>query len=311
MKTVIMPDLSTPAHGFHHTLDSALEILAHLGVPFHRIDLRMEGAGHPNCAIISQSPKAGSALTNDIRVSLGVSGSSTFYDIPAGMWESKPEEEPSVDDIVRVFDDPLEKTASWIRKGSRLFEISPENAAACERWISLFGIRPEDWPSWLHYRLALLLPSLHRLAGTKNGVCFCFGFLLDLPIESFSHRATYLDLAASECSRLSADKQRVAMDLLVGTKIEGWRGLIVVLGPVPLSTFMEFRDASQARLLAAVADLCLPCYQPYRLEWKVLDSRFPVRLAHAHQNGLLAVNSYLGATPYELSRNSEEMSRPA
>src|SRR6266700_3174851 len=173
-----MPDFSRSHYGFHHTVDSALEILQDLRVSPVRITIRMAGRGWPTCWVVEQSPGPGTILSKDTAVSLAVAGLGFFHALPVGMWEKGGETEPGTQEILELVDDPIRKAAHWIREGARLFDIRPENPMDCARWIALFGLSADDWPQETWYNLALLLPSLQRLAGKERGVRFTLRLLL-------------------------------------------------------------------------------------------------------------------------------------
>ncbi len=70
-----MPCLESGFFGFHHTVDSALEILNQLGVSPSRISLRMAGRGYPSRWVVSQVPAPGSELGPGVAVRAGCCGS--------------------------------------------------------------------------------------------------------------------------------------------------------------------------------------------------------------------------------------------
>ncbi len=292
---VLMPDLSRARHGFRHTVDSALDALFDLGISPERITLEMDGCGLPTECVGWQSPVAGTPLTNDQAVVLGIAGAGVFYDLPAGMWDRGGDREPGTAEVISLFDDPLQKMAHWVRDGERLFEIRRKDLSACARWLSLFGIAAGDWPEDLHYALALVLPSVHRLAGTETGMRFLFSMLLQLPVFEIRRRPRRIHLTEDQQSRLGMRKSRLGIDLFASNCREDLSVLQLVFGPVTLATYRQYQRPFDENLIRAVLDLAVPCYQPVDIGWQVLDERCAPRLGLAEQNGVLGVNMHLGA----------------
>ena len=128
-----MPDLARSFYGFHHTVDSALDILEKNGLASSRVTVRMAGLGAPDRWVVRQKPAPGDAIDGATKAELWVSGLGYFENLPVGMWHRGDEAEPGVDDVVRVFDDPLQKAVHWVREGARLFDVRPDNRPASFR----------------------------------------------------------------------------------------------------------------------------------------------------------------------------------
>ena len=292
-----MPDFSNPSHGFHHTVDSALEILSDLGVSPSRIGVHMAGPGWPAGWVVEQSPPAGTPIGPDVAISLSVAGLGFFHSLPVGFWDKGGEAEPGTREILEPLDDPLQKANHWVREGARLFDVQRDNPSACSRWISLFGLNPEDWPMESWYKLALLLPNLHRLAGTERGIQFALQLLLDLPLWEIRKRRAYDYLEDEELTLLGRKASRLGVDCIVGDVLEDLPRLVLVIGPVLLDTYYEFQKEEGRCRLDAVLELCLPCYQKSRISWFVLDPARPPRLGLEKENSRLGINSHLGGAP--------------
>lgn len=290
-----MPSLATSFHGFRHTVDSALEVLAHLGVPADRITLAMDGRGYPSRWVVSQKPAPGQPLTAADRIELRIAGLGYFHHLPVACWETGGEAELGTREMVSVLDDPYQKAAHWLREGARLFDISERNPAACARWIALFGFEPEHWPKPLWYRLSLLLPQLEGLAGKEHGIRFALHLLLDLPLEAIRRKPRWRYLADEDLTRLGARHSRLGVDTVVGDGVEDLSQLELVLGPVPLATWSAFQSGEARELLDAVLYLVTPCHQRYAVKWSVEDRRRAPRLGVESANARLGLNSHLGA----------------
>jgi len=289
-----MPELAHGFQGFHHTLDSALAILCDLGVAAARVTLRMAGRGYPTRWVVEQDPAPGEELHPGASIRLSIAGTGVFNALPIGMWEQGGEVEPGTREIVEVLDDPLQKAGLWLREGARLFDIQPGNPAACSRWIGLFGLNAEDWPEEMWYKLALILPSLHELAGKERGIRFALNFLLDLPLKEIRRSQTFQYFEANAVSRTGMCFSRLGVDAILGARVEDLARLTLLTGPVELRTYYDFTGDEKRKLLEAVLDLVCPCYQRRKLQWVVLDPTKPPRLGDELQNGRLGINSYLG-----------------
>jgi hypothetical protein len=290
----IMPDFCQGTHGFHHTLDSSLEILAAMGISSSRISIQMAGPGWPAYWVVAQSPSPGAHLTADLAVSLSIAGPSVFYSLPAGMWDTGGELELGTREILELFDDPLEKASHWIREGARLLDVSRNNLPACARWVKLFGVDAEVWPKNQWYALALLVPNLHRLAGKEAGIRLALRTLLGLPLMEIRGSREFTWLPESELSRLSAQANRLGRDSILGDRIEDLECLTLIIGPVSLATYSNFQTSEKQSELDSVLALCAPCYHKLRIQWTVdYQDRSP-RLGLEQENGRLGINSRMG-----------------
>lgn len=292
----LMPDFSHSFHGFRHTVHSALKVLDTIGVPAARITLRMAGAGDPASWVTRQFPAPGTPLFDDTQVMLRVSGLGFFHGLPVSMWHRGGEEELGTGEILELLDDPLQKALHWICEGAQLFDISPGNPAACARWISLFGLDPEQWPADCLYSVALILSSLHRLAGTEPGIRIALDLILHLPLKEMRSKRAYRYLDQEDLSALGATASRLSVDYVLGDRYEDVGAIELVLGPVDLETYYEFSGPEGSALLGRTLRLVMPCHGRWSISWVVADpDKYPL-LGIAKENSLLGVNSYLGRT---------------
>lgn len=292
-----MPNLFQSQHGFHHTVDSALEIFAGMGVSPNRITLRMAGRGFPTRWIASQKPAPGTALGLGEIIELEVAGLGYFNHLPVAFWDSGGESQVGTREIVSVLDDPYQKASHWLREGARLFDISPTNLDACARWIALFGLNPEHWPPDSWYHLAILLPSLQGLAAKEYGMRFALNLMLGLPLEAIRREKRFRYLAEPSRSLLANRMSRLGVDCIVGDRVEDLALLKLLIGPVPLETFYAFQEEKNKALLEAVLYLITPCHQRYQIAWSIQDRARAPRLGQEACNSRLGLNSYLGALP--------------
>lgn len=292
----LMPDFAQGFHGFHHTLDSALAILSDLNVPPSRVTVRMSGRGYPTRWVVEQNPAPAQPLDPSVTIELSVAGTGYFHALPVGMWDTGGEAEPGTREIVELLDDPLQKAAHWVREGARLFDIQPDNLSACSRWIALFGLSPDAWPTDTWYNLAVLLPSLQSLAGKEHGIRFALELLLGLPLLEIRRSPSFRHLKEQDLSLLGSRYSRLGVDAVAGDRKEDLAKITLVLGLVPLATYYDFQEEQKHQLLKAVIGLVTNCYQRHAVAWKVEDPKSAMRLGHARQNAILGINSYLGSS---------------
>jgi hypothetical protein len=290
----VMPCLESGFFGFHHTVDSALKVLSELGVSPSRITLRMDGRGLPSRWIVAQDPPPGSDLGPGVSISLSVAGLGYFHALPVGMWDKGGDDGPGTREIMELLDDPLQKATHWIREGARLFDIQPDNLNACSRWISLFGLTPEDWPTEVWYNLSLILPSLQQLAATERGIGLIFQLLLQLPVNEIQYFPAFRKLPENDLSLLADRYCRLGVDSIVGDRVEDLAGVLLEVGPVALETYYAYQQDEKKRLFTEVLDLCMSCQRKARVKWVVLNQKKSPRLGYETQNARLGINSHLG-----------------
>jgi len=293
---IYMPDLASGTHAFHHTLDSALACLSALGIPPSRVNVRMGGFGYPTRWVISQTPAAGGPLNAGTIVTLSVAGSGFLYALPVRMWDWGGEVELGTGEMLEVLDDPLQKAASWLREGARLLDVQPHHFEDCARWISLFGLEPEEWPRAKWYALAVLLPNIQALAGTERGLSLGLRLLLDLPVAQMRRSPAFSFLEKGDLSLLGTKASRLGVNCVVGDRAEALSELTITLGPVELSCYYAFQRPDQRRLLEKALRLLMPLHKHYALRWRGLDPERAPRLGREEDNTRLGINSHLGRT---------------
>lgn len=289
-----MPYLESGFAGFHHTVDSALQVLAELGVSPSRISLRMAGLGYPARWIVSQDPPGGSDLGPGVMVKLAVSGLGYFQALPVGMWDKGGETEMGTQEVLEILDDPLQKAAHWIREGARLFNLQPDDLNSCARWISLFGLNPEDWPPETWYNLSLLLPSMQRLANTEYGIRLLFQMLLGVEVKEVRYFPSSRVLMEEEYSLLGAGFCRLGVDYVVGTEVDDLAGTALTVGPISLGNYYAFQRPEMKRRVSTLLDLCVSCQSKCWISWLVEDPAKAPRLGVEIENSRLGINSHLG-----------------
>lgn len=289
-----MPDLTQPRYGYHHMVDSALASLARLGIEPARISIKKAGRGWPRLRVVAQWPAAGKPLDPDTTVELMVEGDGLFYYLPTGMREASREGEIGTQELIALFDDPVEKASYYVRQGGLFFDLRPENRAGCARWIRLFNIEPSEWPEERWYRLAILLPCLRYLAGRESGLRLAMRLLLDLEVAAINWRPRRTFLAAEDQSRLGDRASRLGVDLIVGEGVDDEAALEITLGTVPLATYRRFQTEEGQRRINQTMRLVTPYHWINSVRWLVGDSSRAPRLGDESENAVLGVNSHLG-----------------
>jgi predicted component of type VI protein secretion system len=231
-----------------------------------------------------------------VAIKLAVEGEGLFYHLPTGMRQlgPYPEQEPGLPELAALFDDPVEKAAYYVRQGGRYFDVRPENALGCARWIRLFGLAPEDWPGECWYTLAILLPCLHVLAGREAGLRLALKLLLELDVVALHWRQRRTPLLPAELSRLGERASRLDVDLIVGGGLADEAALEITVGPVSLPRYCQHQTAEGQHRLQQVLHLVLPYHLEYAVRWLVGNSQRAPRLGIDQENAVLGINSHLG-----------------
>jgi hypothetical protein len=290
----VMPNFAESTAAFAHTIDSAVHVLDALGIAESRLTLRMAGPGRQGLEVVRQSPPAGRLLTPSVSVTLWISGFGFFEALPLPMRESGGEAEMGTREICQLFDDPVQKAAQWFRAGAPLFKIGPDKYAACRRWLALFGLDSSTWPEAMLYPLALLAPTLARMATREVGIKLAFLVLLGLPVYEFRYRDAYRLLAPPECSGLGLRASRLGRDFLAGDRQVDTDSIVIQVGPVSLDTYTAFQSERGRRLIQMTVDVCLSAYQSHSITWLLDDPDEAPRLGIALKNSRIGLNFQLG-----------------
>lgn len=291
-----MPAFAGGTHAHNHSVHSALASLATLGIEQRRIMIRRTGRESvaPG-TVVSQRPAAGMPIFPDTLIQLDVAGLGFSHALPVGMWDSGGETHAGTREILEPFDDPLEKLKHWFHEGAPLFRISPEDPAACARWLGLFGIDAREWPRNLWYRLAALVASFSQLSCSENGCRFVLQTLLDLPVGQFSYRPSESALPSAALSSLGQRSSRLGIDLLMGDSIEDMAILQIEIGPVSLETYERYVESEEgSRLLRRTLEMVMPASLQHEVRWQVLDRNSAPRLGMREHNARLGINTYMG-----------------
>ncbi len=291
-----MPGFAAGTQAHSHSVHSALATLAAMGVSAQRVTVRRTGReGVAEGSIVAQSPAPGTPLQADTLIRLHVAGLGFSHALPVGMWESGGETHAGTQEILEPFDDPLEKLKHWLHEGAPLFRISPDDPAACARWLALFGVNPGHWPRTLWYRLATLIADMARYSCSEQGCTFVLGTLLGLPVRQFRYLPCQTKLPEALLSGLGRKSSHLGVDLVMGDSVEDLATLEIDIGPVDLKVYESFVETPEgAALLRQTMEMVMPVSQNYRVTWTVLDSARAPRLGVPEGNSRLGINTHMG-----------------
>ncbi|MBO0859044.1 MAG: type VI secretion system baseplate subunit TssG [Chloracidobacterium sp.] len=293
-KPDLMPDLTKPRHGFHHTIDSALLALLRMGVGTDRITIKKAGRGWKRSRVIGQMPVAGAPLGREAVIELTVEGDGMFLHLPVGMREASREGEVGTQELLSIFDDAIEKASVHMRLGGLFFDVRPENHRGCARWIKLFGVEPEDWPKERLYRLAVLLPCLRYLTGRESGLRLAMRMLLDIEIASIAWRPRRTLMDPADRSSLGSRDSRLGVDLILGDGIDDEALMEITLRAETLEKYHYHQTDEGQKLIKQVMRLVAPYHWVYRFQWLIGDVSRAPRLGIEIENAVLGVNSHMG-----------------
>jgi len=114
-------------------------------------------------------------------------------------------------------------------------------------------------------------------------------------VKEIRRSPSFRKLPEDDLSLLASRHTRLSVDAIAGDRKEELARLTIEMGPVSLDTYFEFQEGDKRKLLDSVLGLLATCYQRHALAWDVEDRARAPRLGHARQNGILGINSHLGA----------------
>ena len=291
-----MPALALGKHSHHHTIHSALATLEALGIGAHRISIERSGreAVLPG-TVVGQMPGPGTPLLPDTRIRLQIAGLGFSHALPVGMWDSGGERELGTRELLGDVDDPLEKLKHWFHDGAPLFRLSPDDPAACARWLTLFGMDPQVWPRSMWYTLATLVANISQCSCSQQGCAFVLRTVLGLPVQQFRHRPNWSHLPDAMCSGLGRQSSRLGVDLLLGDKLEEPASLEIEIGPVSIDRYEYFAETEEGQaLLQRLLEWIMPVRTKTEVRWSVLDRSRPPQLGVREGNSRLGINTHMG-----------------
>lgn len=294
-----MPDLCTPRRGFRHDLDSAMATLRRLGVDADRVVVRTAGPGWARGTVLRQLPEAGTELSPRTRVTLSVAGAGGLDLLPYPLRDAG-DEGFGADEVMALFDNPLEKLALHVRQAGGFLALHPDDDAVTLRWIEeIFGLSAAPFPREAWFPLARLLPALHRVAGTAEGVRLALGLVFQLPVAQVRMVAGIVPLPPEGLTRLGEAASRLGVDTVAGEGLLAPCVLEVTLGPLTLAQWREHRCDARRAQRDALYRLVVPAalYRTVREAWTVGDPAAGARPGDPENEPVLGVSARLGAVP--------------
>lgn len=291
----VMPDLCRPRRGIRQRVDAAVASLRHLGVDAERIVVESAGPGWAPGVVARQDPAPGEPVTARTRVVLAVGGAGALDTLPFPLRDAH-DDELRADRLLALTDNPVLKLGIFIRQAGGFLALRRDDPVAALRWIEeIFGLSADPWPRDLWYSVARLLPTLHRVAGRPEAVPLALRVVFDLPVSDVRIVTRVVERGGGELTRLGGGNSRLGVDTVLGGGALDESSVEVVIGPVPLSAYLEHTKPSRRAQRDALYRLVLPA-QLARVEerWTVGDPTTGSRLGDRREPPVLGVNCYLG-----------------
>lgn len=293
--TRTMPDLSGTTRGVRHTLDSALPSLLRLGVSLDEVVVESAGAGWPAGTVVRQRPEPGTPLGERARVVLGVAGEGALDGLPYPLRDT--DDTPfGVDPLFALFDSPLHKLVHHLREAGGYWALRADDPRSARRWVEgVFQVDLTAWPERRWHALARLLPTLHRLGGTEEGLRLALELVFGLPVESVGWVREEVPFEAGRL-RLAGTGSRLGVDTVLGGGLVEQAAAEIHLGPMALDLYRAHQSAELRRQRDALYRLVLPSWLggTARERWTVGDRTAPIPLGDPFAEVALGVNSFLG-----------------
>lgn len=293
--TRTMPDLSGVTRGVRHTLDSALPSLLRLGVSLDEIVVESAGLGWPEGTVVRQRPEPGEPLRERARVVLGVAGEGALDALPYPLRDT--DDTPfGVDPLFALIDSPLHKLSHHLREAGGYWALRSDDPRSARRWVEgVFQLDLAPWPERRWCSIARLLPMLHRVGGTEQGLRTALELVFGLPVESVSWTREEVPFEQGRV-RLAGAGARLGVDTVLGGGRVEEAVAEVHLGPMTLDLYRAHQSPELRRQRDALYRLVLPSRlgAAARERWTVGDRTAPLPLGDPFAEVALGVNSFLG-----------------
>ncbi len=266
-----MPDFCTPMRGVRQDVDSALATLRYLALPLDRVRIERIGGGWKKGTVVRQQPAPGTALGATTRVVLFVSAPAAVDALPYAMRHEQ-DGQFGVVDLMPVLDAPLAKLDVYVREAGGFLELRSEDSRTAWRWIrEMFALHPKSWPADRLHALARLLPALHSVAGTENGVRVALRTVFELPVVDVTITKRLLPMRAALHTRLGVRNGRLGVDAVIGDGITALAHARIHLGPVSIDQYLQHATAEMRSYRDILYDLVLPSamLRPVEERWTV------------------------------------------
>lgn len=293
-----MPDFCSPQRGVRQDIDAALAALRQLEVGLDRIRIERIGGGWRKGTVVRQSPAPGTLLRNTTRVNLFVSAPAAVDALPYAM-RHEADGQFGVTDLMPVFDSPVAKLEAFVREAGGFLELRPEDPRTAWRWIrEIFAVFPDAWPPARLHALARMLPALHRVAGTEEGVRVALATVFELPVVRVEIAKRLLSMRSQLQTRLGVTNGRLGVDSVIGDGITALAGARIHIGPVTLEQYLLHETPDNRRLRNFLYDLVLPSalLRPVEERWQVTPPTRGCVIGGASEAVRLGINSRMMPT---------------
>ena len=290
---MIMPDFCSPQRGVRQDVDAALASLRALEVPLDRIRIERIGGGWEKGTVVRQSPSPGTTLRANSRVMLFVSAPAAVDALPYAM-RYEQDDVFGIVNLMPVLDGPIAKLEAYVAEAGGFLELRPEDPRTSWRWIrEIFGLHPEDWPTVNLHSLARLLPALHRIAGTEQGIRTALDTVFELPVLQIDVLRKLLTMRPELRTRLGLANGRLGVDAVIGDGVTALAGVRITIGPISLEKYLEHNTARMRGYREVLYDLVLPSMfvRPVEERWHVSPPERGCVIGSPSDSVMLGVNS--------------------
>ena len=266
-----MPDFCTPMRGVRQDIDAALATLRHLAVPLDRVRIERIGGGWKKGTVVRQLPAPGSVIRATTRVVLFVSAPAAVDALPYALRHEQ-EGVFGVVELLPVLDSPTAKLEAFVRDAGGFLELRPEDPRTAWRWIrEIFAVHLPTWPDDYLHALARLLPALHRVAGTEEGVRVALRTVFALPVIDVVVARQLLQMRRALQTRLGVSNGRLGVDAVIGDGVTALAHARVFIGPVSLEQYLQHDTAAMRGFRDVLYGLVLPSalLRPVEERWQV------------------------------------------
>jgi hypothetical protein len=291
----VMPDFCSPRRGVRQDVDSALATLRDLSVPLERIRIERVGGGWKRGTVVQQAPAPGTAIRNTTRIELFVSAPAAVDALPYAM-RHEHEDRFGVVGLMPVFDSPVAKLEAFIREAGGFLELRADDSRTAWRWIrEIFAVHPDAWPADRLHALARLLPALHRVAGTAEGVHVALHTVFNLPVASVDVTKRLLRMRPELQTRLGVSNGRLGIDAVIGDGVTALAHVVVHIGPVSLDEYLQHDAPEMREFRETLYALVLPSamLRPAEERWSVLPPARGCVIGGPSEAVRLGINSRL------------------
>jgi hypothetical protein len=264
-------------------------------VALDRIVLRSAGPGWPPGTILRQSPPPGTPLTPASRVELSVAGPGALESLPFPL-RGEEANGFGADALFALFDSPLLKAHEHVREAGGYLRLERDRPTTALRWLhEIFQCeRVAIDERWWH-GLVVWLAAAQRFAATEQGLQLAFRAVFGLPVQRIELLPGLVPVLDEQRWRLGSQGSRLGCDTVIGDGAMAPVRVIVTIGPIPLSVYLEHTKVGteKARHLVYAAALPAQIARHVQERWCVGDPSSGSRCGGETNAAVLGLTSYL------------------